>query len=438
MRSYQLGSYDSMILNFIESYSGYLQVQNTKYQDNPSVDYSFVYNEDLASAISKTDNVVSVAPHIESFALASNGTQTKGVAVLGIDTEKESLFSDPENKLVKYRISKESIDRIKKSGIVPGSLVDRIENSLGRSFSSEARMELDLDLSDNEISLCLNEIKEATGVSNAYLSKTDDGVLVSDRLASYLKVNIGDTIILMGQGYHGSSAAGMFPVRGIIKMPSPEIDNKLIIMTISAAQKYFDVEGMITSLSVNLTSKSSRILNGTRAEINTLLTDRNTITKTWEDLNPVLVQQIQGDSQTGVATLAMLYFIIFFGIFGTVLMMISERTREFGVLLAIGMQRRKLKLIITIEMLLLGTLGLIAGLLASSPVILYFYYNPIVMKGDLAKMMEDYGWEAVMPAAWFGPYFYWQAIVVAIMVILATMYPIRKISKLKEMEALRS
>ena len=89
-----------------------------------------------------------------------------------------------------------------------------------------------------------------------FLTNDDDGVLVSDRLASYLNLVIGDTVILMGQGYHGASAAGIFPVRGIIKMPSPEIDNKLIIMTIPTAQKFFDAEGKITSLSVNLTSKS--------------------------------------------------------------------------------------------------------------------------------------------------------------------------------------
>jgi putative ABC transport system permease protein len=179
-------------------------------------------------------------------------------------------------------------------------------------------------------------------------------------------------------------------------------------------------------------------MSSTQKKINLLLTDKNTVAKTWEELNPVLVQQIQGDSQTGMATLGMLYFIIFFGIFGTVLMMIAERTREFGVLISIGMQKNRLKRIITIEMILLGILGLIAGLLASTPVILYFYYNPILLKGDIGKMMEDYGWDAIMPTAWFGPYFYWQAIIVCAMVLLATLYPLRKIGKLKEMEALRS
>jgi ABC-type lipoprotein release transport system permease subunit len=438
MRSYQLGSYDRMILNFIESYSGYLQVQNIKYQDNPSVDYSFDYSDSLAVAISGINKVVSVSPHIESFALASSGTQTKGVIVLAIDPEKEKRFSNPENKLVKYRITNESMNRLKGSSGIPVAVLNKVEKNLGSSYSSKARLELELGLSTNDISLYMPDIIKSSEVSNGFLTNEDDGVLVSDRLASYLKITIGDTVILMGQGYHGASAAGIFPVRGVIKMPSPEIDNKLIIMTITAAQKFFDEEGKITSLSVNLTSKSSRTMRDVQNKINLLLTDKSTLAKTWEELNPVLVQQIQGDSQTGIATLGMLYFIIFFGIFGTVLMMIAERTREFGVLIAIGMQKKRLKRIVTIEMILIGIQGLIGGLLASTPVILYFYYYPIVLKGDMGKMMEDYGWDAVMPTAWFGPYFYWQAIVVCIMVFLATIYPLRKIGKLKEIEALRS
>ena len=438
MRSVQLGSYDRMIMNFIESYTGYLQVQHVKYLDNPSIDYSFIYSDSLSSAIGSIKDVVSVAPRIESFVLASSGAQTKGVAVLAIDPVKEKKFSNPENKLVKYTVTRDVINHLKSSTAVPSEVVDRVETIIGSSYSSRSRMELDLGFSSDESNLFMDEILKASAVSNGYLKDTDDGVLVSSRLAGYLKVTIGDTVILMGQGYHGASAAGIFPVRGIIKMPVADIDSKLIIMTIPAAQKFFDVTGMITSLSVNLTGKSKRTMMGARERIGQLLTDKNTVTRSWEDLNPVMVQQIQGDSQTGLATLAMLYFIIFFGIFGTVLMMIAERTREFGVLVAIGMQKRRLKRIITIEMVLLGILGLAAGMLASAPVVIYFYFHPILLKGDLGKMMDDIGWDAVMPTAWFGPYFYWQAVVVGIMVLAATIYPLRKIGRLKEIEALRS
>jgi len=151
----------------------------------------------------------------------------------------------------------------------------------------------------------------------------------------------------------------------------------------------------------------------------------------------VLFQQIQGDNQSGQMMLGVLYFIIFFGIFGTVLMMVSERKKEFGILVSIGMQKKKLKMIVTMEMIMLGIIGLLGGLLASSPLIMYFYYYPVVLRGEIGKIMEDYGWDALMPTAWFGPYVYWQAIIVAVMVGLAAIYPLRKIGKLKEIEALR-
>ena len=437
MRSYQLGSYDHMITNYIESFTGYIQVQNAKYQDNPLIDNSFDYNDSLIAAISKLDKVVSVTPHLESFTLASSGTQTKGVIIIAIDPVKEKKFSNPETKLVKYRITEESIEKLKKTPEITEKVVNNLIRSKGRAFSSVSRLGLELDLSEEEMGKFMPLILENTEVPNGYLSENDEGILVSDRLASYLKVAIGDSVILMGQGYHGVSATGIFPVRGIIRMPAPDLDNKLIIMTIPAAQKLFDTEGKITSLVVNLTDKSNRTIRKAQANINLLLPDKNTICKTWYELNPVMYQQIQGDSQSGIAMLGLLYFIIFFGIFGTVLMMVSERKKEFGVLVAIGMQKRKLKKIITIEMLLLGLIGLILGLLASIPIILYFYYYPIILRGDLAIMMEEYGWDAVMPTAWIGPYFYWQAVIVALMVLLATIYPLRKINKLREIEALK-
>jgi ABC-type lipoprotein release transport system permease subunit len=438
MRSYQLGSYDHMISSFIESFTGYLQVQNVKYQDNPLIDYSFDYNDSTVAAILGINKVVSVAPHIESFTLASSGMQTKGVAVIAIDPVRERKFSNPENKLVKFRITNEAVKLMKETGIISDVVLEEVVKNLGRSYSSSARLELELGLTDEDTERCLPEILKCAKVSNRFLTNDDEGILVSDKLASYLKVSAGDSVILMGQGYHGISATGIFPVRGIIKMPYPDIDNKLIIMTIPTAQKFYDAEGKITSLVVNLTDKSNRTIKTAKARINSLLSDKNTIAKTWYELNPILYQQIQGDSQTGVATLGLLYFIIFFGIFGTVLMMVSERKREFGVLVAIGMQKKKLKRIVTIEMMLLGAIGLVCGLLASVPLILYFYYHPILLKGDLANMMEDWGWDAVMPTAWFGPYFYWQAAIVAIMVVLATIYPLRKIDRLKEIEALKS
>lgn len=438
MRSIQLGSYDNMITNFIQSFTGYIQVQHPKYPDNPIIDHSFEMNDSVVESIKSLDNVVSVTPHIESFILASSGTQTKGVLVIAIDPEKEKSFSNPENNLVKYRIDTPSIKKMQDSGLIPGPVLEKLSLCVDKSYASSSRLKVELGFSDSEADKFLPEILKRSEVPNGYLSEKDEGILLSDRLAGFLKVTRGDSVILIGQGYQGVSAAGIFPVRGIIKMPSPDLDNKMVIMTIPAAQKLFDNEGKITSLVINLKDKSNRTIKDAKADIESLLADQNSVARTWYELNPILYQQIQGDSQTGLAMLGILYFIIFFGIYGTVLMMVSERNREFGVLVAIGMQKKKLRRIITIEMLMLGAIGVISGLAASVPLILYYHYYPVVLHGELANMMIDWGWEAIMPTAGIGPYFWWQAVIVAIMILLATLYPIRRINKLKEIDALRN
>ena len=70
--------------------------------------------------------------------------------------------------------------------------------------------------------------KDKAYAPGQYLTANDSGALVSSKLANFLNIQVGDTIIMIGSGYHGSSAAGLFPVRGIIKVLSPELDNKLI------------------------------------------------------------------------------------------------------------------------------------------------------------------------------------------------------------------
>lgn len=436
-RSLQLGSYDHMINNIIQSFTGHLQVQHIKYHDDPLIDNSFAYNDSLISAISAIEKVVSVTPHIESFTLASNGPQTKGVAVIGIDPAREKHFSDPEAKLVRYRITGEAVEGMR-TGELPEKVLEKVEKNIGRSYSSAARIELELGLTDEEKNHCLSQILKYSEFKNGYLSPDDKGILLADKLAGFLRAGIGDSIILMGQGYHGVSATGIFPVRGIIKLPSPGLDSRLVIMTIPAAQQLFDADGKITSLVINLKDRSGRTITKARNKINALLPDTNTSARTWYELNEVLYQQMRGDSQSGKLMLVILYFIIFFGIFGTVLMMISERRREFGVLVAIGMRKGKLKRIVIIEMVMLGIIGLITGLLAGTPLITYFNHNPVIIKGDLGKMMEDWGYDAMMPTAPVGSYFYWQVVIVILMILLAAIYPLRKIGKLKETEALKS
>ncbi len=120
------------------------------------------------------------------------------------------------------------------------------------------------------------------------------------------------------------------------------------------------------------------------------------------------------------------------------MMMIAERQREFGVMVAIGMKKRVLAVVLVTEMLLMGALGTFSGVLATSPIVAFFNYNPIRIGGEMGKAFEEMGFEPVMPMAWFDAYFVWQATVILIMVLLACLIPIQKILKLNIINALKS
>ncbi len=119
-------------------------------------------------------------------------------------------------------------------------------------------------------------------------------------------------------------------------------------------------------------------------------------------------------------------------------MLTSERKREFGVLVAIGMQKKKLSSIMTMEMILIGFLGILSGAILATGLILYGVEHPIVFKGEMAKMFEDYGMEPVIAFQGVDLYFLWQIVIVALMVFLAIGYPMRKILKMNVANALRA
>lgn len=379
MRSLQLGTYDHMFRNVIESYTGYLQIQHEDFWDNKIIENTFLYTPELEQKIAGTKNVVSSVPRFESFALASSGPLTKGVLVMGIDPEKEKYLSDVKNKLVKNNDSSK----------------------------------------------------------NSYLTLGEKGLLVGEKLAAYLKISSGDTLVLLGQGYHGTTAAGKFRVNGIVRLPAPDLDNKIVYLPYDACQELFNAPGMLTSLAVSIKNNDDETIAGMIGSLGSQI-DSPLKVVGWRDMNKLMINQMDADSKSGMIMIIILYMVIAFGIFGTVLMMTAERRREFGVLVAIGMQKSKLVSIVTLEMIYIGILGIVSGIAVAWPVIIYGFYHPIRFTGEIAKMYEDYGMEPVMPFLPAGLYFLWQSVAVSVIVAIAIIYPIRKISKMQVVNSLKA
>ena len=110
-------------------------------------------------------------------------------------------------------------------------------------------------------------------------------------------------------------------------------------MPIKSAQTLYDAENRNTSLVVDIKNKSK--VEKTIEILKTNL-DEDLVVMNWKNLLPELVQTIQADSAGGLVILGILYMILSFGIFGTILMMTTERIKEFSILISIGMHKIKL------------------------------------------------------------------------------------------------
>ena len=369
MTSMQEGSYDKMVEIVVKFYSGYMQVHHEDYWKNKSINNSFDYDQAMIDKLKANPEVDFVIPRLESFGLASSGELTRGAAIFGI---------------------------------VPG-----VETGL-------------TGIADKVI-------------SGKYLQSSDDGLVIGDGLAKYLKLSLNDTLVIITQGYHGVSSAGKFPVRGIIKHVSPELNKSVIYMELKTCQSFLDAENKLTSLVVNVADNDAmnRTLKILKSEIMSPFS-----VMSWEEMQPEVVQQIESDRAGGVIMKAILYIVIAFGIFGTIMMMMAERRREFGVMISIGMQKRKLSVILFIETLFIGLLGILSGMAISLPLLLVQSRNPIPLTGETAKLMEDFGFEPYMFFSTSPEVFWQQAISVFVITMLIGIYPIIASLRIREIKAL--
>lgn len=364
------GSHEYMINAAVRFTTGHLQIHGKGYWEKRSLDESMEYDSALVKAADELPAVMHVVPRFESFALISHGNVTKVSPVTGIDPRREDAMTSLGSRLVQ-------------------------------------------------------------GVP---LLQWTHGALIPEGLARLLRVSLGDSIVIYGQGYQGVTAAGIVPVTGILKFPIPDMNNTGVYLRMSEAQALFAAPDRITSLSI-LLRRDEDISDVEKALGPLVGPDKEVMT--WRQMMPELVQALTVDSGGLVIMLIILYVVIGFGIFGTVMMMTAERRHEFGVTIAVGMKPRRLMAITSIEAILVSMIGAVAGTLASIPVVLYFAHSPIHLTGDYAELMLSYGMEPILPLSTDTANFTIQCLVVFLLGAVSAIYPALVLRSLDPVRAMR-
>ena len=283
--------------------------------------------------------------------------------------------------------------------------------------------------------------KKMTGLNNylkagTYLTAEEgSGILIGTGLAHMLNISPGDSLVFFGQGFRGAFSVGILPVQGILDFPLREQNNQMVYLNFADASNLFQSENRFSHLMIQL--KNSNRIEAVAGDISKIANNFGLKSYTWKELLPELIEAKEVDEASTLITMYILYLVVSFGVFGTLLMLLNERMYEMGVLVSIGMKRTKLMMMIWLEFLIMALMGLVFAIVLSFIVLSILKANPIPFGDEMQEVFEQYGMEAVLTATVNYSIFVRELITVSLIVTILSIYPLLKIYKLNPITAMR-
>ncbi len=278
-----------------------------------------------------------------------------------------------------------------------------------------------------------------------WIEKSDlRGLIIGEGMARKLKVKIGSKIIIIAGKKGGDSESHLGRVRGIFKSGISELDSYLIISGLDFSRKFLVAEGAnadlkpLTRIAIFLNNEDD--IAPVKAAIKIINPEPDVAVLDWQEMMPQLVQYIVIDDISAYVMQVFILLVILFGIINTVLMSILERTREFGLLRALGLKRQYLILLIFIETLLLSLLAVVLGWLVGGSIHWYVAVNGIDITGMIPEGTTFAG--TFMDPVIYSEISIHRVIQLTSIIFLATLasgiYPAIKASRIQPVEALRT
>jgi len=371
--SLQLGSYQVMIDGTLAMYSGHLQVQHRGYLENQQMWLTVPAVDALASQVRALPRVEAAAARGQAFALASSADRSYGILLTGVQPAHEPEVS---------------------------------------SFPGQVR-------------------------EGRYLRPGDsDAIVIGAVLAQNLQVGVGDELTFLGSGEDGSFAAAVATVVGIIHSGLEEADRSLAEVPLPWFQQVFSMGDAGHSV-VARVHHLERDVPSVVAEVEALLAGRaGLVVLDWDALEPGLRQAIASDMASAWFMYGVLVVLVALSVLNTQLMSVLERTREFGLMLALGMLPGRLARLVGMETLLLAILGLGLGLLAGTLLTLY-----LSLAGFTYPGMEEWAVKFNMPSRMYPELSLLSLSVGPLAVfsgaLLAALYPALRLLRLQPVAAMR-
>jgi ABC-type lipoprotein release transport system permease subunit len=373
MISLQIGMYGMMINNTLRAQTGHLQVQAPGYKDDHKMRQVVPDVNGLAANLREGLGTDEVAARASAFALVSSADRGYGLQITGVEPEFEAGVSS-----------------------LPGLIKD------GRFLDDPVAEE----------------------------------IVIGRVLARNLQVDVGDELTFIGSGRDGSFAAAVVTVVGIFESGMPDLDRSFAEVPLGFFQDVFAMEG--AGHAVVIMAPGLIQVGPTRGRIEAMLPDGSgLVVHDWDTLLPGLKQAIQADLTSAWFMYGILIVLVAFSVLNTQLMSVLERTKEFGIVLSLGVSPGRLGRLVLLETALMGTVGLVLGVLLGGALVAWLGYHGFSYPG-----MEEMAGKFNLPSRiypqvsllglFFGP------MIILVSSVIASFYPAIRLRWLEPVAAMRA
>jgi ABC-type lipoprotein release transport system permease subunit len=270
-------------------------------------------------------------------------------------------------------------------------------------------------------------------VTGEYLAADDrDGVLIGKNLADSLGIGAGSKISLLVGTSDDEIDEDIFTVRGVFSTGVLTYDESTVYLTLSKAQAITGSGDRISAVIV-LTEDAE-----TAIPVAAALHGPGRSVVTWEDMNALILQAIE----TGMSFYFLLYGIVILVvaviIANTLLMSVFERTRELGIMAALGMKGRQIMTMILLEAGTLAFLGIIGGIVLGSLAVWSLAINGIPIGDEIASVAQGIALRNVLYTKFVPADIFGLSLATLIIVLLGALYPAHFAARLEPVEALHA
>ncbi len=258
--------------------------------------------------------------------------------------------------------------------------------------------------------------------------------VVGKELAQNLKIQVGEELTLLGQGRDGSLVATVLTVVGVFESGSADIDRSLIEIPLGTFQDIFYMGETAHAIVIRLFDLS--MLSETISKISTFL-NPSLVALDWDKLLPGLRSQIDLDRSAAWLFYFSLIVVVSFSTLNTFVMSVTERLREFGIMLSLGSTPLRISGLILVECLLLVLLGITIGVILGTLVTTYFHFNGFSIPGA-AELARRWNLPVIIYPRFLLQAYMLPTLTIAVVSFTAMIYPIYLVLKLEAIQALRA